>query len=86
MLANMLGFPFKSKQIMHQKHHISLSVLALLALLLVPTTQAAPEVTNLSAAQRSGTKLVDIRYDLNGGGFSTVAVRLQVSSNGEVSV
>lgn len=82
MLANALGFPFKSKQIMHQKHSILLSSLALLALLIVPTTQAAPEVTNLSAAQRSGTKLVDIRYDLNGGGFSTVAVRLQVSSNG----
>lgn len=52
-----------------------------LVLLLATAVQAAPTISNLSAEQRPGTKLVDIRYDLDGGGFATLAVRLQVSSN-----
>lgn len=43
---------------------------------------AAPVVSNLTASQRAGTKLVDIGYDLTATGFPTVAVSLQVSSDG----
>jgi sulfatase modifying factor 1 len=43
---------------------------------------ATPVVTNLTAAQRTGTKLVDISYDLAAPGFPTVAVALQISSDG----
>jgi formylglycine-generating enzyme required for sulfatase activity len=42
---------------------------------------ADPVVSNLSAAQRPGTKLVDITYDLTAD-TSTVKVSLQISSDG----
>jgi formylglycine-generating enzyme required for sulfatase activity len=44
--------------------------------------QSAPGVSNLTAAQRTGTTLVDIRYDLSAPGVSTVAIALQASSDG----
>ncbi len=44
--------------------------------------QAAPIVSNLTAAQRAGTKLVDISYDLAAPGFGSVAVTLEASSDG----
>jgi len=40
-----------------------------------------PVVTNLTAAQRAGTKLVDITYDLAAPGFPAVAVSLAISSD-----
>ena len=43
---------------------------------------ASPVVSNLSAVQRTGAKLVDVRYDLAALGFPTVAVSLQISSDG----
>jgi formylglycine-generating enzyme required for sulfatase activity len=43
---------------------------------------ASPVVSNLSAVQRTGTKLVDVRFDLAAPGFPTVAVSLQISSDG----
>ncbi len=43
---------------------------------------AAPVVSNLTASQRAGTKLVDVRYDLAAPGFPLVAVSLQISSDG----
>jgi formylglycine-generating enzyme required for sulfatase activity len=43
---------------------------------------ATPAVSNLSAAQRPGTKLVDISYDLDAPGFATVAVKVEASSDG----
>ena len=43
--------------------------------------QAAPAVSNLSASQRAGTKLVDLSYDLAAPGLSGVAVSLEVSSD-----
>jgi hypothetical protein len=46
---------------------------------------AAPVVSNLNAAQRAGTKLVDVRYDLASPGFATVAVSLQASNDGGVT-
>jgi formylglycine-generating enzyme required for sulfatase activity len=47
--------------------------------------QAAPVVSNLTAAQRVGTKLVDITYDLAAPGFGAVAVTLEASSDGGVT-
>ena len=54
-----------------------------LALLLFPaTTRAAdPVVTNLTAAQRAGTHLVDISYDVTAD-TPTVFVSLEISSDG----
>ena len=42
---------------------------------------AAPMVSNISAAQRANSRLVDITYDV-AADFPTVSVSLQVSSNG----
>jgi formylglycine-generating enzyme required for sulfatase activity len=44
--------------------------------------QAAPAVSNLSASQREGTRLVDLSYDLAAPGMSSVPIRLEVSSDG----
>jgi hypothetical protein len=60
-------------------------LLALCALLIAERAVAAPVVSNLSAAQRAGTKLVDIQYDLVATGFATVAVSLEISSDGGVT-
>ncbi len=46
---------------------------------------AAPRVVNLDVSQRPGTDLVDVAYDLEGGGFGAVRIRLEVSSNGGAS-
>jgi uncharacterized delta-60 repeat protein len=46
------------------------------------TTLRPPVVSNLSATQRAGTKLVDLNFDLSAPGFSAVVVRLQVSNDG----
>lgn len=46
------------------------------------TTLRPPVISNLSATQRPGTKLVDLNFDLSAPGFSTVVVRLQVSNDG----
>jgi hypothetical protein len=46
----------------------------------VGSLEAAPVVSNLTAAQRAGTKLVDISYDLAAPGFGSVAVSLEASS------
>jgi sulfatase modifying factor 1 len=43
--------------------------------------EAAPSVSNLTATQRSGTKLVDINYDVAAPGFPSLAVSLQISSD-----
>ncbi len=49
------------------------------------TTLRPPVITNLTAIQRPGTKLVDLSYDLSAPGFAGVVVRLQVSSDGGAS-
>ena len=48
----------------------------------VVSVQAAPVVSNLTAAQRAGTKLVDISYDLAAPGFGSVTVSIEASSDG----
>ena len=67
-------FPFCLKTI--------LRFLALSVPLIVTHLTAAPVVSNLTASQRAGTKLVDISYDLAAPGFPLVAVSLQISSDG----
>jgi formylglycine-generating enzyme len=49
-----------------------------------PTLAADPVVSNLTAAQRPGTKLVDITYDVTAD-TKTVAVALEISSDGGVT-
>jgi hypothetical protein len=53
--------------------------------LYVGSALAAPVVSNLTASQRAGTKLVDIRYDLSAPDIDSVSVSLQVSSDGGAS-
>jgi hypothetical protein len=48
----------------------------------VASVNANPAVSNLTASQRTGTKLVDITYDLAAPGFGAVAVNLEASSDG----
>jgi formylglycine-generating enzyme required for sulfatase activity len=72
MFAN--PFPFCLKTI--------LRFLALIVPLIAPQLTAAPVVSNLTASQRAGTKLVDVGYDLTATGFPTVAVSLEISSDG----
>jgi hypothetical protein len=57
----------------------------LAALLLALPTQAAPVVSHVSAAQRAGTKLVDISYDVSAEGFATVSIKIEASSDGGVT-
>jgi hypothetical protein len=60
-------------------------ILAVVWIGAVVSVQAAPVVSNLAAAQRAGTKLVDISYDLAAPGFGSVAVTLEASSDGGVN-
>lgn len=55
-----------------------------LCYLLLPVTAAfaaAPEVSNIRANQRSGTKLVDIYYDVTDAENDPLTVAIQISSN-----
>ena len=62
------------------------AVLALFALETVPpATAAVPQVTNVLAVQRSGTKLVDVTYDLYDADGHAMTVALYISSDGGVS-
>jgi hypothetical protein len=59
-----------------------LTLLAALALATATTTRAAdPAVSNLTFAQRAGTKLVDITYDVTAD-TPTVIVSLEISTDG----
>src|SRR4051794_19603657 len=43
---------------------------------------AAPIVTNVVASQRSGTKLIDIRYDVLDADGDPLKIRIEISHNG----
>lgn len=58
-----------------------LSLLALLALA-VTSPAAPPVVSNVTASQRSGTKLVDIYYDLSDADGDAQLIQMQVSADG----
>jgi len=49
------------------------------------TAAGAPAVSNVHAAQRPGTELVDVTYDLANPGGGTVGVTVAVSTNGGTS-
>jgi len=72
MFAN--HFPFCLKTI--------LRFLAFSVPLIATQLTAALVVSNLTASQRAGTKLVDVGYDLTATGFRSVAVNLEISSDG----
>lgn len=72
MFANSFPFCFKTL----------LRFLVLSVPLIAAQLTAAPVVSNLTASQRAGTKLVDIAYDLTATGFPAVAVSLEISSVG----
>ncbi len=55
-------------------------LLPCLACLCPAQARAAPEVSNVTAAQRAGTKLVDIQYDLEAD--APVKITLEISSDG----
>ena len=57
----------------------------LLTLLTAAAHAAAPVVTNVRAAQRTGTKLVDIYYDLADADSATVTVAIALSADGGVN-
>lgn len=68
-------------------HSISLA-LAILAAFCVWNTAsyaANPAITNLAAAQRAGTNLVDVTYDLSATGSTSLAVSVRISTNNGVS-
>ena len=67
-------FPFCCKTIFR--------FLALSVPLIATQLTAEPVVSNLAASQRTGTKLVDISYDLAAPGFGSVEVTLEASSDG----
>jgi formylglycine-generating enzyme required for sulfatase activity len=56
----------------------------LLLLLLIPSllSAAAPVVSNVRAAQRAGTKLIDVTYDLSDSDSTAVFVSIQIYSGG----
>lgn len=57
---------------------------SLLLLLLIPSllSAAAPVVSNVRAAQRAGTKLIDVTYDLSDSDSAAVFVSIQIYSGG----
>src|SRR5687767_343818 len=58
----------------------------LLSALITPVQAAAPVITNIRAAQRSGTHLIDIHYNLSDpDGDSPITIHLAVSSNAGAS-
>ena len=56
---------------------------SLLLLLLLPSllSAAAPVVSNVRAAQRAGTKLIDVTYDLSDSDSTSVFVSIQIYDN-----
>ena len=63
------------------KVHPLLAVVAALLWSYIPARAADPVVSNLTATQRAGTKLVDITYDVSAD-TPTVQVTLEISSDG----
>lgn len=57
---------------------------SLLLLLLIPSllSAAAPVVSNVRAAQRAGTKLIDVTYDLSDSDSTSVFVSIQIYASG----
>ena len=56
-------------------------VVAACALPIVATANTPPEITNVKASQRAGTKLVDITYDAADADGDSLKIRVEVSSD-----
>jgi formylglycine-generating enzyme required for sulfatase activity len=52
---------------------------------LAASLSAGPVVSNLTSSQRTGTRLIDIAYDVEAVGFPAVTVRLEVSNDDGVT-
>lgn len=65
------------------KRGIETTTACLLGAIMATAAWATPVVSNISVAQRSGTKLVDIYYDVTGGNALTTWIN--VSGNGGVT-
>lgn len=73
--------------IMPSRNHSSLAdffrvVIAFTLLSIVSQTEAAPSLSNLTAVQRPGTRLVDLTYSLSAPGLTSVTVKLEISGDG----
>ena len=62
-----------------------LPVMSLFVALVQPVEAAAPVVSNVRAAQRAGTQLVDVYYDLTDADSSSLTVSVAVSADGGAS-
>jgi formylglycine-generating enzyme required for sulfatase activity len=60
----------------------TLIAISILLWVIPKSRAAAPVVTNVVASQRSGTKLIDIRYDVFDADGDLLKVRIEVSHNG----
>jgi formylglycine-generating enzyme required for sulfatase activity len=61
---------------------LQLTLTTLLLGLSITARAAAPIVTNVVASQRSGTKLIDIHYDVLDADGDLLKIRLEISQNG----
>jgi sulfatase modifying factor 1 len=64
--------------------HLNWITLSTIAVLAATVNAASPVVSNVQVSQRSGTKLVDITYDLALSGGGTCYVRVEISTDGGV--
>ncbi|NMB21746.1 MAG: hypothetical protein GX979_12850, partial [Firmicutes bacterium] len=62
-----------------------LSYVFVFGLLLALSVQGAPIVSNVVGAQRAGTKLVDITYDLTDAEHATLTVTIRISKDAGAS-
>ncbi len=66
------------------KSYLSLPFLVAACLGWISPALAAPVVTNLTASQRTGTKLVDIAYDVAAPGFAAVTGHASLANRGKL--
>lgn len=57
------------------------TIIFLTSLLLLVQAQAAPSLSNLTVVQRPETRLVDLTYNLSAPGVSSLAIKLEISSD-----
>lgn len=75
-----MGIP-KIQMLAASCRFLTISVLLCSTLLAISPAHAQPVVSNVTAAQREGTKLVDVTYDISGG-TPTSTVTLSVANGG----
>ena len=63
-------------------HNLLRVAIAVAGLNLFIQAEAATSISNLTVNQRSGTRLVDLTYNLSAPGLTSVGIRLEISSDG----